>query len=336
MLLTASLIVAGFSIASALMLFVTYAFLIRLPTKSGYSIISSSLLMASLAGVQFGHLQFFMHDSDPFNSLYYRLCLFVVPSMFYLFGRWAILPHESFRWYMLVHLLPISLLFVVRLEISLPILFMFGAGYSLWFGNMIYGLREQRRQFRFEMFFFGVLSVIALLVLILGFSIPYIDNATFFYFYANAIGVAFAIIIAALIAIPSLIGDLAEAARVRYGASTLGDLDIDELVRKLESVMDKPEVYQNENLNLSLLSNELGITGHQLSELINSRMGLGFSRYVREKRIAAAKTLLLSAPNQSILSISIDTGFRSQSNFYSAFKEITGQSPGDYRKSRTS
>ena len=29
----------------------------------------------------------------------------------------------------------------------------------------------------------------------------------------------------------------------------------------------------------------------------------------------------------------MDTGFRSQSAFYAAFKEVTGQSPGDYRKS---
>jgi AraC-like DNA-binding protein len=30
----------------------------------------------------------------------------------------------------------------------------------------------------------------------------------------------------------------------------------------------------------------------------------------------------------------MDTGFRSQSSFYAAFKEVTGQSPGDYRKAR--
>jgi hypothetical protein len=57
---------------------------------------------------------------------------------------------------------------------------------------------------------------------------------------------------------------------------------------------------------------------------------------VREKRAEAAKVLLVNAPAQSILSISLDTGFRSRSAFYAAFKELTGQSPGDFRDSRIS
>jgi AraC-like DNA-binding protein len=56
---------------------------------------------------------------------------------------------------------------------------------------------------------------------------------------------------------------------------------------------------------------------------------------VRECRVNAAKTLLISAPGRSILSISMDTGFRSQSAFYAAFKEVTGQSPGDFRRNRS-
>jgi len=99
--------------------------------------------------------------------------------------------------------------------------------------------------------------------------------------------------------------------------------------------MTESKAYQNESLSLASLANDLGISSHQLSELINTRLGVGFSRYVRECRVKAAKTLLITAPAQSILSISMDTGFRSQSAFYAAFKEVTGQSPGDYRKTQS-
>jgi len=85
---------------------------------------------------------------------------------------------------------------------------------------------------------------------------------------------------------------------------------------------------------LSSLAEQVGVSGHQLSEMVNTRLGVGFSKYVRDCRVEAAKALLVAAPSQSILSISMDTGFRSQSAFYAAFKEATGQSPGDYRKAR--
>ncbi|NQZ06546.1 MAG: AraC family transcriptional regulator, partial [Algicola sp.] len=60
--------------------------------------------------------------------------------------------------------------------------------------------------------------------------------------------------------------------------------------------------------------------------------GVNFSRYIRERRVDAAKVLLLGEPDSSVLAISLETGFKSQSNFYAAFKEITNQSPGQFRK----
>ncbi|MET0661474.1 MAG: helix-turn-helix domain-containing protein [Steroidobacteraceae bacterium] len=332
---TLSIAVTGFSAVSALLLFFAYAFLINLQAKSAYSIGSCAVLLTALGGIQISHLLYFTGGTEPLDDFYYRLGLFLVPSTFYFFGRWAIQPTEPFRPVMLLHLLPILLLFLVRLEIALPILFLFGTGYSLWLGYVVYGLRAQRKQFRFEFFYFSVMSVIAVVVLIFGFSIPYIDDAYFYYFYANSIGLALAIMIVALIANPSLIGDLSEAARVRYGASTLRGLDVEACLEKLRESMTTRKAYQDESLSLSSLADHVGVSGHQLSELINTRLGVGFSRYVRECRVEAAKALLVSAPSQSILSISIDTGFRSQSSFYAAFKEVTGQSPGDYRKARS-
>lgn len=327
--------IAGFSAISALLLFIAYALLITVPGKSAYSVSSCAALLAALTGIQVTHLQYFLGGPAPLESFGYRLALFVAPSTFYFFGRWVILPTEPFRPVQLVHLLPILLLFILRLDIALPILFFFGAGYSLWLGYVVYGLRDQRKQFRFEFFYFVVMSVLALIVLGLGFSLPYIDHAYFYYFYNNAVGLAFAIMVVALVANPNLVGDLSEAARVKYGASTLREIDVDACLKKLEQLMMESKAYQNESLSLASLAAEVGISSHQLSELVNTRLGMGFSRYIRECRVKAAQALLIAAPAQSILSISMDTGFRSQSAFYAAFKEVTGQSPGDYRKTRS-
>lgn len=331
---TLSIAVAGFSVVSTVLLFCAYAFLIDAQGKSAYSLISCTVLLAALACIQFSHLRYFNGGTPPLDLFQYRLALFVVPSSFYFFGRWAIYPAESFRPASLLHLLPILLLFALPLQIALPILLVFGAGYSMWLGYLVYGLRAQRSQFRFALFYFGVMSVFAVAVLILGFSIPFMDDAIFYYFYSNVIGLAFGILIVALISKPDLIADLAEAARVRYGTSTLRELDVDTCLNKLRELMTVSKAYQNENLSLSSLAEQLGISGHQLSELVNTRLGVGFSKYVRDCRVAAAKVLLVSAPSQSILSISMDTGFRSQSAFYAAFKDATGQSPGDWRKAQ--
>jgi AraC-like DNA-binding protein len=327
-----SLAVAGFSAVVAALFLLTYIVFIDVPNKSISSVASCALLLAALATLQVSHLRYFAGAEPPLQLGYYRVALFVTPVSFYFFGRWAVLPNEPFRPLLLLHLLPVALLFLVPLEIALPTLFLSGVGYSAWLGNLVYTLRGQRKQIRFELFYLTVMFLLAVTVLILGFSLPHIDNDYFYYFYCHAIGGAFAIMVVALIAYPELIADLTEAARIRYGTSTLKGVDVDTLLRRLEQTMDDASVYQDENLNLSALAAKLGLSGHQLSELVNTRLGMGFSRYVRERRITAAKRLLISAPSQSILSISMDTGFKSQSSFYAAFKEVTGQSPGDYRK----
>jgi AraC-like DNA-binding protein len=329
-----SLSLAGFCIFSSVLLFIAYAVFIRVPVKSAFSILSCAALVAALCTIEIGHWNYFQGGPQPFETTYYRAAQCMVPSAFYFFGRWAILPTEPFRWRLLIHLAPILLLFVGPRAIALPILFTFGAGYSLWLAYLVYGLRDRRKQFRFELLYFALMSLLGVIVLALGFALPYVDDGIFYHVYNVAVGLGIAIMIVALVANPQLIGDLSEAARVKYGTSTLGGVDIRASLEKLARLMSEGKAYQNEDLSLNSLAAEIGLTGHQLSELINSRLGMGFSRYVRERRVEAAKALLLSAPSQSILSVSLDTGFRSQSAFYAAFKELTGQSPGDFREAQ--
>ncbi|MGO4263232.1 helix-turn-helix domain-containing protein [Lysobacter sp. TAB13] len=327
-----SLAIAGFSIVIAAVLWLTYVAFLEIPGKSAHSILSCTVLLGALVALQLGHLLYFTGGPAPLATVAYRTALFVAPTSFFFFGRWALLPDEPFRPAMLLHLLPIALLLIPRLDVSLPMLFAVGAGYALWLGRLVYGLRARRKQFRFEFFWFGVMSAFGVGVLVLGFAIPYIDQAWFYHFYCNAIGAAFAIMVVALIANPDLIADLSEAARLRYGKSTLRDVDVDGLLARLAGQMADPKVYRNEALTLSTLAADLGVSGHQLSELVNTRLGMSFPRYMREHRVAAAKLMLVAEPTASILAIGMDTGFKSSSTFYAAFKEVTGQSPGDYRK----
>ena len=69
-----------------------------------------------------------------------------------------------------------------------------------------------------------------------------------------------------------------------------------------------------------------------MSELINTEFKQSFSKYIRQYRIEEAKKMFLDEPDASILSIGLSVGFSTQSNFYTAFRDIAGMAPGQYRK----
>ncbi len=325
-------LIIGFSVFSAIILLLAYAFFLSQMTKTPAGIVACAVLLATLIGLQLQHFRFMRTGVELFDAVSYVIPLLIAPPAFYFFSREVLLPERRPSWKDVIHAGPLLLFLWLPANIVAPIAFVIGTGYAFWFTMLVYGMRRQKRRFRFEMFFFSLFAVLALLVLVLGFSIPYLDPALFYFGYANAIGLALLLIVAALIIFPDLLNDISEAARATYATSTLGDIDVDALIKGLERLMQEEKIYQQEDLSLSSLATALDISAHQLSELINTRFGIGFSRYIREHRVAAARHLLEKDASASVLSIGLSTGFRSQSNFYAAFREITGEAPGTYRK----
>jgi len=207
-----------------------------------------------------------------------------------------------------------------------------GAAYSVWIANVVVKIRNTVRRFKFEVFFFGFFALLAILVLILALFSRQFDSSIFFIAYANSTAVAMILIVAALISFPELLTDISEAARLTYTTTTLNDINIEEKLQELDNAINTEKLYQNEELNLAMAAAAIDLSPHQLSELVNTHFGQGFSRYIREQRVGEAKRLLQEDLKSSVLSIGLMTGFRSQSNFYTAFRELTGESPGAFRK----
>ena len=78
-----------------------------------------------------------------------------------------------------------------------------------------------------------------------------------------------------------------------------------------------------EDLNLSRLAELLGISSHELSQVINMKSGSNFYELVNRYRINKAKELLENPENsqQKLLIIGMEVGYRSQSTFYSHFQQ---------------
>ena len=131
---------------------------------------------------------------------------------------------------------------------------------------------------------------------------------------------------------PHLLSSLEEIAHRQYQASTLVNVDCEKIKQQLDSLMLNKNVYQDSELSLSTLAAMVSLKSHQLSELINTQLGLSFSSYLRSQRVKAAEVLLKMEPDVSVLAIGLTVGFSSQSAFYSAFKEFHAIAPGQYRQ----
>ena len=330
MVLIATLLI-GFSVIAAIVLFITYGYFLHNLNKSAFALITGAALLVCLSLLQLGHLDYFAGDFQPLESPSYLVGLFFSPPMFYLFGRSILFGDTRFTPLMVLHFVPPLLVVLVRIEIAIPILFCVGLGYSVWLTQVIYTLRAGRKQFRFEWFFLLLFTALAIGVLLLGFSLPYLSPSYFYYFYCFAIGISFVMVVGALLGYPELLAELAEAARVSYEASTLTEVNVAAAKQRINEQMTQAKAYQAEDLNLASLASRVELSSHQLSELINTHYDMSFSQFVRTHRVQAAQRLLTEQPDVSVLAIGMEVGFKSQSNFYAAFKAITGVSPGHYR-----
>ncbi|MEO1574323.1 MAG: helix-turn-helix domain-containing protein [Pseudomonadota bacterium] len=329
----AALVLIGFSILAAILLLFAYLFFLPHMEKTTVGRASCALLLATLVIIQWQHLQALIGGPGVLGSRLYVICLMVAPAGFFFFSRAVLMPDRALHIRHVLNLVPIAAGFLLPLPLATRLAFVVGALYTLWFLNVVWTLRRPAARFRFELFFFSLFALLAIATLAVVFLIPSYGETVFVASYAGAIGVSFALIVAVLLCFPDLLSDLVETARLSYASSTLGGIDVDARIAVLERAMRSERLFVNEDLNLAQVAAAVDLSPHQLSELINTRFGHSFSHYVRERRVAYAKTLLLDDPKASVLSIGMSAGFRSQSNFYTAFKAVTGQTPGQYRKS---
>ncbi len=270
------------------------------------------------------------------HSSYYVFLLFIVAPAFYLFSKPLLTADNRFHPMQLIHFTPVILAFLLPHAVAMQVAFVIGGLNLVWLAIRLYALRQQRQYFKLELFILGVALVVALLALVLGLFLPILPEDVFFMLYASAIGLAFLMINLALNYAPKLTNHVVDAVRETYATSTLSNVDCDSALQSLQQLMQVRKLYQENTLDLYTVATELELSNHQLSELINTRLGKSFSRFIREHRIEAAKEILLSDPKLSILSVGLSVGFTSQSNFYDAFREITGSTPGKYRKLKLS
>ena len=97
--------------------------------------------------------------------------------------------------------------------------------------------------------------------------------------------------------------------------------------------MAETRPYLDSQLTLQDLAEELAISPHNLSEVINTQAGKNFYDFVNGYRVEEAKRRLRDPrhANLTILAVATDSGFNSKATFNAFFKRSTGQTPSQYR-----
>ncbi|MGB0885524.1 MAG: helix-turn-helix domain-containing protein [Chitinophagales bacterium] len=121
----------------------------------------------------------------------------------------------------------------------------------------------------------------------------------------------------------------------KYKNSNLTEDLKSEYIQKILDFMDAERPHLNPELTIQDLSNQMNITRHHLTEILNNDLGKNFFNFINEYRVAEVKKRLLDSKyaHLTIVAIAFDSGFNSKSTFNSIFKQQTESTPSKWRDS---
>lgn len=104
-----------------------------------------------------------------------------------------------------------------------------------------------------------------------------------------------------------------------------------ELIPHLRRAHDHIDLHFAEQLDLDLLASIAGLSRHHFVRSFGSVYGEPPMRYATRRRIERAQDLLRSA-NLTVTEVCMVVGYSSLGSFSSRFRELTGESPLEYRE----
>ncbi len=121
--------------------------------------------------------------------------------------------------------------------------------------------------------------------------------------------------------------------RPRYETSRLTPSEGKSYLSKLETHMLDQKPYLNPLLTLKELALQVSLSPRYLSQIVNEYAHQNFYDFVNRYRIEEAKRLLSDrSAGMNVTEILYEVGFNSKSSFNTAFKQLTGVSPSQFKK----
>ena len=91
--------------------------------------------------------------------------------------------------------------------------------------------------------------------------------------------------------------------------------------------------HYTEDISLASIGKELGYSRKYVSLCLSEVDEMNLNQLINSFRADLAKTLL-SSTKMNIIDIALECGYENERSFYRAFRQVTGMTPGQYRRSK--
>ena len=134
---------------------------------------------------------------------------------------------------------------------------------------------------------------------------------------------------------PSLVGAIIYLLAQSYYQQPQNASELDELARyngTLLQCVAYIDRHFREPLTLAGLTKEFGLSRSSFCSVFPQFTGVPLRKYIAQKRIKEAQTLIRTYPERSLSAIATEVGYQDDSTFYRNFVQITGLTPSKYRE----
>ncbi len=107
-----------------------------------------------------------------------------------------------------------------------------------------------------------------------------------------------------------------------------------ELGEEIKIYFDKEKPFIDPDFSPDIIAEKFNISNHEVSQIFTNYFLMSFSKFTNEYRVR--EVIETMKRDSNLLHLSMTCGFNSKSRFNSVFKEITGRTPTEFKKSKFS
>ncbi len=339
---------SGLGAFNGLFLSLYFAFFIKNKSKSTY-FLAALLFVISVRVTKSVFLEFYPGTSSAFVGVGLTACFLIGPFL-YLHIKSVAKPNSFKNWAWLIHIIPVVIFMII-----ISVLYPYRENWQLWsfsrlkpLGILLFSqwtvyvfIAIYHARGTFKKIFSKAEKITTLDFWIINitvgvFLIWLAYNTTHYTSYiVGALSFSFTFYITIIIWFLRRRKNSLSfiSPQAKYANKKIEITKATEIANTLKILFEEKEIHLNKNLKLSDVAENLKISSHALSQYLNENIGTSFSNYINVYRVATAEKGLQSNDSHTLEAIGNESGFKSNSTFYAAFKKLKGITPAQYKKS---